>query len=229
MPTDDGFRFDDHECRSPSGPRARQPCPEPPVRRHEPQSPGPRPIQYLKLVPQGEYLELKCRATGDNFGPTGTAKPGRKSSTQSLSREAPNINGRNTYGILSRHTLTPPADRGDTRDEARQAQGIRSTSAFRRPAFCQSGSDLVDIKLWNVRRAQLHCLTCGQEAWLEHADWRSHRRRSHRHERTRRPARASASVPPAVTSSALGSVLIPAAFVWKNVRLSFFRRAPTCE
>jgi hypothetical protein len=22
-------------------------------------------------------------------------------------------------------------------------------------------------KLWNVRRAQLHCLTCGQEAWLE--------------------------------------------------------------
>jgi hypothetical protein len=33
--------------------------------------------------------------------------------------------------------------------------------------FCQCGSDRVDIKLWNVRRAQLHCLTCGQEAWLE--------------------------------------------------------------
>jgi hypothetical protein len=25
----------------------------------------------------------------------------------------------------------------------------------------------VDIKLWNVRRAQIHCLTCGQEAWLD--------------------------------------------------------------
>jgi hypothetical protein len=33
--------------------------------------------------------------------------------------------------------------------------------------FCQCGSDRVDIKLWNVRRAQIHCLTCGQEAWLE--------------------------------------------------------------
>jgi hypothetical protein len=33
--------------------------------------------------------------------------------------------------------------------------------------FCQCGSDRVDIKLWNVRRAQLHCLTCGHEAWLE--------------------------------------------------------------
>jgi hypothetical protein len=33
--------------------------------------------------------------------------------------------------------------------------------------LCQCGSDRVDIKLWNVRRAQLHCLTCGQEAWLE--------------------------------------------------------------
>jgi hypothetical protein len=32
--------------------------------------------------------------------------------------------------------------------------------------FCQCGSDRVDIKLWNVRRAQLHCMTCGQEAWL---------------------------------------------------------------
>ena len=33
--------------------------------------------------------------------------------------------------------------------------------------FCQCGSDRVDIKLWNVRRAQLHCLTCGQETWLD--------------------------------------------------------------
>jgi hypothetical protein len=29
------------------------------------------------------------------------------------------------------------------------------------------GSGRVDIKLWNVRRAQLHCLTCGHEAWIE--------------------------------------------------------------
>lgn len=33
--------------------------------------------------------------------------------------------------------------------------------------FCQCGSDRVDLKQWNVRRARLHCLTCGQEAWLE--------------------------------------------------------------
>lgn len=33
--------------------------------------------------------------------------------------------------------------------------------------FCQRGSDRVDIKLWNVRRAQLQCFTCRQEAWLE--------------------------------------------------------------
>lgn len=33
--------------------------------------------------------------------------------------------------------------------------------------FCQCGSDRVDIKTWNVRRAQLHCYTCGHEAWLD--------------------------------------------------------------
>jgi hypothetical protein len=33
--------------------------------------------------------------------------------------------------------------------------------------LCQCGSDRVDIKLWNVRRAQLQCYSCGQEAWLE--------------------------------------------------------------
>jgi hypothetical protein len=33
--------------------------------------------------------------------------------------------------------------------------------------FCQCGSDRVDVKLWNVRRAQIHCLTCGHEAWLD--------------------------------------------------------------
>lgn len=33
--------------------------------------------------------------------------------------------------------------------------------------FCQCGSDRVDIRLWNVRRAQIHCLSCGHEAWLD--------------------------------------------------------------
>lgn len=33
--------------------------------------------------------------------------------------------------------------------------------------FCQSGSDRVDIKLWNVNRPQLHCLTCGRAAWVD--------------------------------------------------------------
>src|SRR6266511_3925424 len=62
MPGDDGFRLDDDECGLPSGPRARQPRPEPPVRRHEPQPSRSRPIQHLKLVPQGEYLKLQCGA-----------------------------------------------------------------------------------------------------------------------------------------------------------------------
>lgn len=25
----------------------------------------------------------------------------------------------------------------------------------------------MDIKLWNMRRAQIHCLTCDHEAWLD--------------------------------------------------------------
>jgi len=62
MPSDDGFRFDDYECGSPSGPRSRDPRPEPPVRRHEAQPPRSRPIQHLKLVPQGEYLKLQSGA-----------------------------------------------------------------------------------------------------------------------------------------------------------------------
>jgi hypothetical protein len=33
--------------------------------------------------------------------------------------------------------------------------------------FCQCGSDRVDVKLWNGRRAQIQCLTCGHEAWLD--------------------------------------------------------------
>jgi hypothetical protein len=33
--------------------------------------------------------------------------------------------------------------------------------------FCQCGSDRVDIKLWNVRRAPVHYLTCGRKAWLD--------------------------------------------------------------
>lgn len=33
--------------------------------------------------------------------------------------------------------------------------------------FCRCGSDRVDVKTWNVNRARIHCLTCGQEAWLD--------------------------------------------------------------
>jgi hypothetical protein len=33
--------------------------------------------------------------------------------------------------------------------------------------FCQCGSERVDIKVWNGTRAQLHCFTCGREAWLD--------------------------------------------------------------
>ena len=33
--------------------------------------------------------------------------------------------------------------------------------------FCHCGSDRVDIKLRNARRAQLHCLTSAYEAWPE--------------------------------------------------------------
>ena len=62
MPSDDGFRLDDDERGSPSGPRSRQPRPEQPVRRHEPQPSRSRPIQHLKLVPQDNYLKLPCAA-----------------------------------------------------------------------------------------------------------------------------------------------------------------------
>ena len=33
--------------------------------------------------------------------------------------------------------------------------------------FCLCGSDRVDLRTWNANRAQLHCLTCGHQAWLE--------------------------------------------------------------
>jgi hypothetical protein len=33
--------------------------------------------------------------------------------------------------------------------------------------FCQCGADRVDIKMWNGRRAQLHCYSCDQDAWLK--------------------------------------------------------------
>ena len=33
--------------------------------------------------------------------------------------------------------------------------------------FCQCGSDRVDIHGWNVNRAQLRCLTCGRDSWMD--------------------------------------------------------------
>lgn len=33
--------------------------------------------------------------------------------------------------------------------------------------FCQCGSDRVDIHVWNGKRAQLRCLTCNHETWLD--------------------------------------------------------------
>ena len=33
--------------------------------------------------------------------------------------------------------------------------------------FCQCGSDRVHIGQWNVKRVQLHCMTCGQSSWLD--------------------------------------------------------------
>lgn len=48
---------------------------------------------------------------------------------------------------------------------------LRSVDTLDEPVavllFCQCGSDRVDVKLWNARRALLQCFTCGQEAWLE--------------------------------------------------------------
>jgi len=45
------------------------------------------------------------RATEDNLGAMGTGRPGRKPSARSVARDGPNINGRNTYEIFSRHSL----------------------------------------------------------------------------------------------------------------------------
>ena len=33
--------------------------------------------------------------------------------------------------------------------------------------FCQCGSDRVDVSGWNGRRANLRCLTCGHQSWLD--------------------------------------------------------------
>ena len=59
VPGDDGLRLDDDERRSPSGPEAREHDPEPTVCLRKPQPPGPRSLQHLQLVPQGQYFELQ--------------------------------------------------------------------------------------------------------------------------------------------------------------------------
>jgi hypothetical protein len=33
--------------------------------------------------------------------------------------------------------------------------------------FCQCGSDRVDVHMWNGSRAQIRCLSCNHEAWLD--------------------------------------------------------------
>jgi hypothetical protein len=81
------------------------------------------------------------------------------------------------HGLLflaTGHRIDGVRDTEDQRGSARREQiascflRLRATVvAVAVLLFCQCGSDRVDIKLWNVRRAQLQCLTCGQEAWLD--------------------------------------------------------------
>ena len=59
MPGDDGLRLDDYECRSPSGPDARELAPEPTVRLPQLQPPRPGALQHVQLVAQGQHLELE--------------------------------------------------------------------------------------------------------------------------------------------------------------------------
>lgn len=33
--------------------------------------------------------------------------------------------------------------------------------------FCQCGSDRVEIRVWQGRRARIYCITCNQESWLD--------------------------------------------------------------
>ena len=62
VPRDDRLRLDDDERRSPTGPRAGQADPEPPVRLYETHSPRPCSLQHLQLMSQGEHLKLECGA-----------------------------------------------------------------------------------------------------------------------------------------------------------------------
>jgi hypothetical protein len=42
-----------------------------------------------------------------------------------------------------------------------------SSSVVAALLFCQCGSDRVDVHVWNGQRAQLRCLTCSHESWLD--------------------------------------------------------------
>jgi hypothetical protein len=59
MPRDDGLWLDDHECRSPSSPDAREPHPEPAVCHRQSHPPRSAALQDLQLVPQRQDVELK--------------------------------------------------------------------------------------------------------------------------------------------------------------------------
>jgi hypothetical protein len=103
-PRDDGFRFDDDECGSPRGPRARQPRPETPIcrRQLQPAAVSTDSAPEAGAARRATHAAVQ-RATEASFRTRPPARPGRNSSARSVSRKDANINGRNTYGIFSKH------------------------------------------------------------------------------------------------------------------------------
>jgi len=104
MPGDHSLRFDEDERRSPSGPRAGQPDPEPTVRRREPHAARPRSLQHLQLVLQRQYLELS--AACERTDPRRARRSERNTDIIAKKRilVGRNTNGSNRNGLFSRDT-----------------------------------------------------------------------------------------------------------------------------
>jgi hypothetical protein len=147
MPGDDSFRFDDDECGSPSGQRAGQPRPKPPVRRRQPQPVRSCPIQDLELVPQGEQFKLQCGArpkpTSERYDQRGEdgnhrhgAYPGTTRTSMVATRTAFSVaTGQSQPSIADRQSAdasSPQSSRACRGQDQRQYLRAR-VSASRRP------------------------------------------------------------------------------------------------
>jgi hypothetical protein len=126
MPGDDGFRLDDDQCGSPSGPPPRQPHPQPPFRRHEPQPSRSRPIEHLQLVPQGEHLKRQCGARLKGTSDRAEQRDQDDNSRRAVQNVSGNSSDFRHVHRRSRHRRRPPSGRLLPRParERRRAGGV---------------------------------------------------------------------------------------------------------